>query len=57
MEEDGPAAVLYSSCSPATLARDLDVMRSYRPVRAQVLDMFPQTAHLEVLLLLQRALG
>lgn len=57
LEEAGPATVLYSSCSPETLARDLEVMRSYRPVRAQVLDMFPQTAHLEVLLLLQRAAG
>jgi 23S rRNA (uracil747-C5)-methyltransferase len=46
--------VLYSSCNPKTLARDLEVMRSYGPVRAQVLDMFPQTAHLEVLLLLRR---
>ena len=55
LEEAGPAAVLYSSCNPETLARDLAVMRSYAPVRAQVLDMFPQTAHLEVLVLLTRA--
>jgi 23S rRNA (uracil747-C5)-methyltransferase len=54
LEEAGPAAVLYSSCNPETLARDLEVMRSYAPVRAQVLDMFPQTAHLEVLILLKR---
>jgi 23S rRNA (uracil747-C5)-methyltransferase len=55
LEESGPDAVLYSSCNPQTLARDLGVMRSYAPVRAQVLDMFPQTAHLEVLVLLQRS--
>ncbi|MDZ5621682.1 methyltransferase domain-containing protein [Nocardioides sp. HM23] len=54
LEEAGPAAVLYSSCNPETLARDVAVMRSYAPVRAQVLDMFPQTAHLEVLVLLAR---
>jgi 23S rRNA (uracil747-C5)-methyltransferase len=54
LEEAGPAAVLYSSCNPETLARDVDVMRSYLPVRAQVLDMFPQTSHLEVLVLLAR---
>jgi len=57
LEVAGPASVLYSSCNPETLARDLGVMRSYRPVRAQVLDMFPQTSHLEVLTLLQRAAG
>ncbi|RHW27757.1 methyltransferase domain-containing protein [Nocardioides immobilis] len=55
LEESGPAAVLYSSCNPETLARDLATMRSYLPIRAQVLDMFPQTAHLEVLVLLTRA--
>jgi len=54
LEEAGPETVLYSSCNPETLARDLATMRSYRPVRAQVLDMFPQTAHLEVLVLLTR---
>ncbi|UMG91525.1 methyltransferase domain-containing protein [Nocardioides sp. TF02-7] len=46
--------VLYSSCNPATLARDLAAMPSYRPARARVLDMFPQTSHLEVLTLLTR---
>ncbi|MEZ0578423.1 23S rRNA (uracil(747)-C(5))-methyltransferase RlmC [Nocardioides sp. MH1] len=54
-EESGPPAILYSSCNPETLARDLATMRSYRPERAQVLDMFPQTAHLEALALLVRA--
>ena len=54
LEESGPATILYSSCNPETLARDLAVLSSYQPVRAQVLDMFPQTAHLEVLVLLSR---
>lgn len=55
LEESGGRWILYSSCNPHTLARDLEVMRSYTPLRAQVLDMFPQTAHLEVLVLLQRS--
>lgn len=46
--------VLYSSCNPVTLARDLVAMPSLRPVRARVLDMFPHTAHCEVLTLLER---
>ncbi|KAA1418933.1 23S rRNA (uracil(747)-C(5))-methyltransferase RlmC [Nocardioides humilatus] len=54
LEDAGPPTVLYSSCNPETLARDLAVLRSYVPVRAQVLDMFPQTSHLEVLVLLSR---
>ena len=54
LAETGPGAILYSSCNPGTLARDLEVLSSYQPLRAQVLDMFPQTAHLEVLVLLER---
>ncbi|MBZ5737653.1 23S rRNA (uracil(747)-C(5))-methyltransferase RlmC [Nocardioides mangrovi] len=47
--------VLYSSCNAQTLARDLAAMPSLRPVRAQVLDMFPNTDHYEVLVLLERS--
>ena len=42
-----PAMVLYVSCDPATLARDLTRMPSYSVARAESLDMFPQTAHVE----------
>ena len=46
--------VVYSSCNVDTLRRDLETMPSLAPVRAQVLDMFPHTAHTEVLTLLVR---
>ncbi|WP_315098379.1 23S rRNA (uracil(747)-C(5))-methyltransferase RlmC [uncultured Cellulomonas sp.] len=46
--------VVYSSCNAVSLARDLAAMPSLRPRRAQVLDMFPQTTHYEVLTLLER---
>lgn len=54
LEGSGVPHVLYSSCNPDTLARDLATMRSYAPVRGQVFDMFPQTAHTETLALLTR---
>lgn len=54
LESSGVPHVLYSSCHPATLARDLAVMASYVPVQGRVLDMFPQTDHLEALVLLSR---
>ncbi len=54
LEESGASYVLYSSCNPETLARDLADLASYRPVRGRLLDMFPQTPHAEVLLLLER---
>jgi 23S rRNA (uracil747-C5)-methyltransferase len=55
LEESGASYVLYSSCNPKTLARDLADLASYRPVRGRLLDMFPQTPHAEVLVLLTRA--
>ncbi|RPF23358.1 23S rRNA (uracil(747)-C(5))-methyltransferase RlmC [Myceligenerans xiligouense] len=53
---DGSAVghVLYSSCNATTLAADLAHMPGLRPVRGVLLDMFPQTQHYEVLLLLRR---
>lgn len=46
--------VLYSSCNPESLARDLAAMPAFKAVRARLFDMFPQTAHAEVLVLLER---
>jgi 23S rRNA (uracil747-C5)-methyltransferase len=54
LEASGVRTVLYSSCHAGSLARDLAAMPSLRPRRAQVLDMFPQTGHYEVLVLLER---
>ena len=54
LEESGARHLLYSSCNAETLARDLADLASYAPVRGQVLDMFPQTPHSEVLVLLTR---
>jgi 23S rRNA (uracil1939-C5)-methyltransferase len=42
-----PLAIIYVSCNPATLARDLRRMESYRIRSLRTFDMFPQTAHVE----------
>ncbi|WP_028637488.1 23S rRNA (uracil(747)-C(5))-methyltransferase RlmC [Nocardioides sp. URHA0032] len=55
LESSGVGHVLYSSCNAQTLAKDLDAMPSLRAVRGRLLDMFPNTAHYEVLTLLERA--
>ncbi|HEY0117621.1 MAG TPA: 23S rRNA (uracil(747)-C(5))-methyltransferase RlmC [Cellulomonas sp.] len=54
LEASGVPRVLYSSCHAESLATDLAAMPSLRPVRARLLDMFPQTAHDEVLVELRR---
>ncbi len=46
------AGVVYVSCNPATLARDVGRLPSFRVARVQPYDMFPQTAHVETLCLL-----
>ena len=43
----GPRAMIYVSCDPATLARDLARMPRYRIASLRAFDMFPQTAHVE----------
>jgi len=55
LETSGVQHVVYSSCNPVTLAKDLAAMPSLRPVEGRVLDMFPQTPHVEVAVLLTRA--
>jgi 23S rRNA (uracil1939-C5)-methyltransferase len=42
-----PRAVLYVSCNPATLARDLGRLPAFRVASVVAFDMFPQTAHVE----------
>jgi 23S rRNA (uracil747-C5)-methyltransferase len=54
LEESDVRHVVYSSCNAESLARDLAMMPSLRPVEARVLDMFPHTTHYEVLVLLSR---
>ncbi|MEO6788399.1 MAG: TRAM domain-containing protein [Chthoniobacteraceae bacterium] len=51
-----PSEILCVSCNPATLARDLCALRSvYRLESVTPLDMFPQTAEIEVLAVLRPA--
>lgn len=54
LEDSGVGHVVYSSCNAESLARDLALMPSLRPVEARVLDMFPHTTHYEVMVLLAR---
>ncbi|SFC85927.1 23S rRNA m(5)U-1939 methyltransferase [Bacillus sp. OV322] len=44
-----PKKVIYVSCNPSTLAKDLQILsKSYKVKYMQPVDMFPQTAHVEV---------
>ncbi|EMB4312342.1 TPA: 23S rRNA (uracil(747)-C(5))-methyltransferase RlmC [Klebsiella aerogenes] len=49
-----PPYIIYSSCNARTMAADIDRLQGYRVERVQLFDMFPHTAHYEVLTLLVR---
>jgi 23S rRNA (uracil1939-C5)-methyltransferase len=51
-----PQRVVYVSCDPATLARDLKLLgqRGYQAVKAEAVDMFSRTPHVETVVLMSR---
>ncbi|MFW0883176.1 23S rRNA (uracil(747)-C(5))-methyltransferase RlmC [Cronobacter dublinensis] len=49
-----PQYIIYSSCNARTMAKDIRQLPGYRIARVQLFDMFPHTAHYEVLTLLVR---
>ncbi len=51
----GPNRIVYVSCNSATQARDLNLMKEeYKILKVQAVDMFPQTHHVENVVLLEK---
>jgi len=56
LRESGARRIIYISCDPATLARDLERLGpAYRIAEIRAFDLFPQTAHVESVVVLDRA--
>jgi tRNA/tmRNA/rRNA uracil-C5-methylase (TrmA/RlmC/RlmD family) len=55
LTEHGGTYIIYLSCNPYTQKRDMDVLSSsYFPVISHVYNMYPQTPHMESLIILER---
>lgn len=59
MLEKKPGKLIYISCNPATLVRDLErfVEAGYEMSEVQPVDLFPQTTHVETVVLMSKAEG
>ncbi|HBC7342204.1 TPA: 23S rRNA (uracil(747)-C(5))-methyltransferase RlmC [Citrobacter koseri] len=55
LSQMAPEYIIYSSCNAQTMAKDIANLPGYRIERVQLFDMFPHTAHYEVLTLLTKA--
>ena len=55
LERVRPDRLVYISCDPATLARDLQRLRGFQLARVQAFDLFPQTTHVETVAVLEPA--
>ena len=50
-----PSKIIYVSCNSATQARDLELLKDdYKIINSQAVDMFPQTHHVENVVLLKK---
>ncbi|MBO2527067.1 MAG: 23S rRNA (uracil(1939)-C(5))-methyltransferase RlmD [Clostridiales bacterium] len=56
IEKMSPDRVVYVSCDPATLARDVKLLctKNYRLIHAEAVDLFPRCAHVETVVLLSQ---
>ena len=54
LSEMAPEFIVYSSCNAQSMAKDFSHLAGYRIEKVQLFDMFPHTAHYEVLTLLVR---
>ena len=54
--ETKPEKIVYVSCDPSTLARDLKILeeKGYKTIKVQPVDMVPQTSHVECVCLLTK---
>lgn len=57
--QTGPKRIVYVSCDPGTLARDLGILNDagYITKEVQPVDMFPETAHVETVVFLKKETG
>ena len=50
-----PEKIIYVSCNSATQARDLKILKKYYEIsKMKIIDMFPQTLHVENVVLLKK---
>lgn len=54
LDKSNAKRIVYISCNPKTLKRDIDLLNNYKMVKLEIINMFNKTKHIESIMVLER---
>ena len=55
LDNSNAKRIVYISCNPKTLRRDIDLLNNYSMVKLEIINMFNKTKHIESIMVLERS--
>lgn len=55
LDNSNAKRIVYISCNPKTLKRDIDLLNNYSMVKLEIINMFNKTKHIETIIVLERS--
>ena len=54
LDKSNSKRIVYISCNPKTLKRDIDLLKNYKMIKLEIINMFNKTKHIECITLLEK---